>query len=114
MRKTLRWRWHGMGMRRPRPHRVESAAPASTRRSSRAAHSRVRLAWRAGRSSDHDALIGRTLAHVMAGGSLPHPTAVSDAYLRDLEREAFLKLCGELKTRQRMEHTLKTGKPLRN
>jgi 3-hydroxyacyl-CoA dehydrogenase len=74
----------------------------------------VHLAWRAGRITDHDALIGRTLAHVMGGGNLPHPAKVSESYLLDLEREAFLKLCGERKTLERIQHTLKTGKPLRN
>jgi 3-hydroxyacyl-CoA dehydrogenase len=74
----------------------------------------VHLAWRAGRISDHDALIGRTLAHVLAGGSQPCATTVSEAQLLDLEREAFLKLCGERKTLERIQHTLKTGKPLRN
>ena len=74
----------------------------------------VHLAWRAGRISDHDAVIGRALAHVIAGGSLPHATMVSEAHLLDLEREAFLKLCGERKTLERIQHTLKTGKPLRN
>ena len=74
----------------------------------------VHLAWRAGRISDHDALVGRTLALVLAGGSLPHPANVSEAYLLELEREAFLKLCGERKTLERIQHTLKTGKPLRN
>jgi 3-hydroxyacyl-CoA dehydrogenase len=74
----------------------------------------VHLAWRAGRISDHDALIGRTLAHIMAGGALPHPTTVTEQYLLDLEREAFLRLVGEAKTRDRIQHTLKTGKPLRN
>jgi 3-hydroxyacyl-CoA dehydrogenase len=74
----------------------------------------VHLAWRAGRISDHDALVGRVLASILAGGSLPHQTAVSEGYLLDLEREAFLKLCGEPKTLERIQHTLKTGKPLRN
>jgi len=74
----------------------------------------VHLAWRAGRLSDHDALLGRTLAWVLCGGSLPHQTTVSEQYLLDLEREAFLKLCGERKTLERIQHTLKTGKPLRN
>jgi 3-hydroxyacyl-CoA dehydrogenase len=74
----------------------------------------VHLAWRAGRISDHDALIGRTLAHVLSGGSLPHQTLVSEQHLLDLEREAFLKLCGERKTLERIQHTLNTGKPLRN
>jgi 3-hydroxyacyl-CoA dehydrogenase len=74
----------------------------------------IHLAWRAGRISDHDALIGRTLARIMAGGDLPHPSTVSEQHLLDLEREAFLALIGEPKTRARIQHTLKTGKPLRN
>jgi 3-hydroxyacyl-CoA dehydrogenase len=74
----------------------------------------VHLAWRAGRLSDHDALIGRTLAGILAGGSLAHQTTVSEQYLLDLEREAFLTLCGERKTLERIQHTLKTGKTLRN
>jgi 3-hydroxyacyl-CoA dehydrogenase len=74
----------------------------------------VHLAWRAGRISDHDAVVGRALANVLAGGSLPHQTTVNEQYILDLEREAFLKLCGERKTLERIQHTLKTGKPLRN
>jgi 3-hydroxyacyl-CoA dehydrogenase len=74
----------------------------------------VHLGWRAGRISDHDAVVGRALANVLAGGSLPNQTMVSEQYLLDLEREAFLKLCGERKTLERIQHTLKTGKPLRN
>ncbi len=74
----------------------------------------VHLAWRAGRISDHDALIGRKLAAVVAGGAIPHPARVSEQYLLDLEREAFLSLCGEPRTQERIRHTLKTGKPLRN
>jgi 3-hydroxyacyl-CoA dehydrogenase len=74
----------------------------------------VHLASRAGRISDHDALIGRKLATIMAGGNLPHQTTVCEQTLLDLEREAFLSLVGERKTQERMQHTLKTGKPLRN
>ena len=74
----------------------------------------VHLAWRAGRISDHDAVVGRALANVVAGGSLPYQTTVGEQYLLDLEREAFVKLCGERKTLERIQHTLKTGKPLRN
>jgi 3-hydroxyacyl-CoA dehydrogenase len=74
----------------------------------------IHLAWRGGRISDHDALIGRRLATIMAGGSLPHPTTVSEQRLLELEREAFLSLVAEPKTQERMQHTLKTGKPLRN
>ena len=74
----------------------------------------IHLAWRAGRISDHDALIGRKLATIMAGGALPHPTTVTEQELLDLEREAFLSLVGERKTLERIQHMLKTGKPLRN
>ena len=74
----------------------------------------VHLAWRAGRISDHDALIGRKLAWVLAGGNLAHPGTLTEQQLLDLEREAFLSLCGERKTLERIAHTLKTGKPLRN
>ena len=74
----------------------------------------VHLAWRGGRISDHDALIGRKLAHVLAGGDVPHAVPVGEQHLLDLEREAFLSLCGEPKTQERMAHTLKTGKTLRN
>jgi 3-hydroxyacyl-CoA dehydrogenase len=74
----------------------------------------VHLAWRAGRASDHDALVARKVAHIFAGGDIPHATTVSEQYLLDLEREAFLSLLGERKTLERIQHTLKTGKPLRN
>ena len=74
----------------------------------------VHLAWRAGRISDHDAVIGRKLAWILAGGNLPHAGTVTEQQLLDLEREAFLSLCGERKTLERIAHTLKTGKPLRN
>jgi 3-hydroxyacyl-CoA dehydrogenase len=74
----------------------------------------VHLAWRAGRITDHDKVVGHALATILAGGALPHQTTVGEEYLLDLEREAFLKLCGERRTLERIQHTLKTGKPLRN
>jgi 3-hydroxyacyl-CoA dehydrogenase len=74
----------------------------------------VHLAWRAGRISDHDAMIGRKLSWVLSGGNLAHPATLSENQLLDLEREAFLSLCGEPKTLARIQHTLKTGKTLRN
>ena len=74
----------------------------------------IHLALRAGRISEHDALIGRKLGWILAGGNQPHTTTLSEQQLLDLEREAFLSLCGERKTQERMAHTLKTGKPLRN
>ena len=64
--------------------------------------------------SVHDALIARKLAHVLCGGNLTSPSLVTEQYLLDLEREAFISLCGEPKTQERIEHMLKTGKPLRN
>jgi 3-hydroxyacyl-CoA dehydrogenase len=69
---------------------------------------------RGGFISEHDALIGEKLARILTGGDLNHETRVSEQYLLDLEREAFLSLCGTRKTQERMAHTLKTGKPLRN
>jgi 3-hydroxyacyl-CoA dehydrogenase len=64
--------------------------------------------------SEHDKKISTKLAYVMAGGDLSAPTEVSEQYLLDLEREAFLSLCGERKTLERIQFMLKTGKPLRN
>jgi 3-hydroxyacyl-CoA dehydrogenase len=64
--------------------------------------------------SDHDSLIGEKLAYVLAGGRLAGEHLVSEQYLLDLEREAFLSLCGTAKTQERMAYMLKTGKPLRN
>jgi 3-hydroxyacyl-CoA dehydrogenase len=69
---------------------------------------------RGGYISDHDAEIGAQLARILTGGDLNHPTRVSEQYLLDLEREAFLSLIGKRKTQERMAHMLKTGKPLRN
>ncbi|MGB0850147.1 MAG: 3-hydroxyacyl-CoA dehydrogenase/enoyl-CoA hydratase family protein [Bacteroidia bacterium] len=65
-------------------------------------------------ASEHDMKIGRKLAFVMAGGDLTQPTKVTEQYLLNLEREAFLSLLGERKTLERIQHILKTGKPLRN
>ena len=64
--------------------------------------------------SQHDQKIANKLAYVMAGGDLSEPSRVSEQYLLDIEREAFLSLCTERKTLERIQHMLKTGKPLRN
>lgn len=64
--------------------------------------------------SEHDKKIANKLAYVMAGGDLSEPTMVSEQYLLDLEREAFLSLCTERKTLERIQHMLTKGKPLRN
>jgi 3-hydroxyacyl-CoA dehydrogenase len=69
---------------------------------------------RGGFISEHDALIGEKLAHILTGGDLNHPTRVSEQHLLDLEREAFLSLVSQRKTQERLAHMLKTGKPLRN
>jgi len=65
-------------------------------------------------ASEHDQKIANKLGYVMAGGDLSEPAYVSEQYLLDLEREAFMSLCTERKTLERIEHMLKTGKPLRN
>lgn len=83
-----------------------------------AAESAMKLALhmmkRGGWISDHDELIGKKLAHIMSGGTINHKTQVSERYLLDLEREAFVSLCGERKTQERIAAMLKTGKVLRN
>ena len=64
--------------------------------------------------SDYDVIIAEKLAHILSGGRLTGAQTVSEQYLLDLEREAFLSLCGNPKTQERMQYMLKTGKPLRN
>ncbi len=68
----------------------------------------------AGQISEYDEVVGRKLGHVVCGGHVPYGTAVSEEYLHDLEREAFLSLLGQPKTQERMRHVLQTGRPLRN
>src|SRR5215472_103277 len=75
-----------------------------------AIHMMVRGAY----ASEYDAHVGRKLANILAGGPLTAPQMVSEQYVLDLEREAFVSLCGEKKTQERIAYTLKTGKPLRN
>ena len=69
---------------------------------------------KAGYATDHDAKVATKLAYVMCGGDLSEPTLVSEQYLLDLERQAFLSLCGERKTLERLQAVIKTGKPVRN
>jgi 3-hydroxyacyl-CoA dehydrogenase len=64
--------------------------------------------------SEHDEKIGKKVAEVITGGDVPSGTLVTEAYLLDLEREAFMSLCGERRTLERIQHMLKKGKPLRN
>ncbi|HLZ93421.1 MAG TPA: 3-hydroxyacyl-CoA dehydrogenase NAD-binding domain-containing protein [Candidatus Acidoferrum sp.] len=74
----------------------------------------IHLLVRGGYASEYDATVARRLANILAGGALSAPQMVSEQYVLDLEREAFVSLCGERKTQERIAHTLKTGKPLRN
>jgi 3-hydroxyacyl-CoA dehydrogenase len=79
-----------------------------------AMHAGINGMWRAHYATDHDVTVAKKLAYVMCGGDLTEPTLVSEQYLLDLEREAFLSLTGEKKTLERIQSILKTGKPLRN
>ncbi len=72
------------------------------------------LMGEAGFASEHDQKVARWIAYILAGGRVTAGSLVSEQYLLDLEREAFLSLCGERKTQERIAFTLKTGKPLRN
>jgi 3-hydroxyacyl-CoA dehydrogenase len=74
----------------------------------------IHMLVRGGYASEYDAVVARKLANILAGGPLTSPQMVSEQYVLDLEREAFVSLCGEKKTQERIAHTLKTGKPLRN
>ena len=74
----------------------------------------IYLMGEAGYASEHDQKVARWAAHILAGGRITPGTLVSEQYFLDLEREAFLSLCGERKTQERIAFTLKTGKPLRN
>ncbi len=70
--------------------------------------------YQSGQITEHDITVSTKVAHVLCGGNVFSDTTVSEQYLLDLEREAFLSLCGEPKTQARMQHMLTTGKPLRN
>ncbi len=74
----------------------------------------VFLMGEAGYASEHDQKVARWLAYILAGGRVTAGASVTEQYVLDLEREAFLSLCGERKTQERIAFTLKTGKPLRN
>jgi 3-hydroxyacyl-CoA dehydrogenase len=72
------------------------------------------LMGEAGYASEHDQKVARWIAYILAGGRVTAGAPLTEQYLLDLEREAFLSLCGERKTQERIAYTLKTGKPLRN
>jgi 3-hydroxyacyl-CoA dehydrogenase len=70
--------------------------------------------WRGGYATDHDKLVAQKLAYVMCGGDLSEASLVNEQYLLDLEREAFLSLCGQKKTLERIQSVMTSGKPIRN
>ncbi len=98
------------GYRPPPPRRIRviGESGAATLRSA------LRSLAEAHQISEHDAKIGVGLARILSGGAVPSGTAVSEQAILDLEREVFLSLCGEQKTRDRIQHMLTSGKPLRN
>jgi 3-hydroxyacyl-CoA dehydrogenase len=97
---------------RPRPQRTDIPAIGETGLS---LFKVILQQMRAGgQISEHDQKIGAKLAYILCGGDLTSLHFVSEQYIMDLEREVFLSLCGEPKTVERIKHTLKTGKPLRN
>jgi 3-hydroxyacyl-CoA dehydrogenase len=79
-----------------------------------ALHAGINGMWRGNYATDHDVTVAKKLAYVMCGGDLSEAQLVSEQYLLNLEREAFLSLCGEKKTLERIQSVLKSGKPLRN
>jgi 3-hydroxyacyl-CoA dehydrogenase len=72
------------------------------------------MAREGGYITEYDTVVGEKLAYVLSGGRPVGQPTVSEQFLLDLEREAFLSLCGQAKTQERMQHMLKSGKPLRN
>jgi 3-hydroxyacyl-CoA dehydrogenase len=74
----------------------------------------ISLMKESGYASEHDEKVARWAAYIVCGGRVTAGSLVSEQYLLDLELEAFLSLCGERKTQERIAYTLKTGKPLRN
>jgi 3-hydroxyacyl-CoA dehydrogenase len=74
----------------------------------------IHMMIRGGYATEYDGVVGRKVANILAGGAITAPQLVPEQYVLDLEREAFVSLCGQRKTQERIAHTLKTGKPLRN
>ena len=93
---------------------VERRIPAAGSATLATLETGIYLMGEAGFASEHDQKVAKKAAYVLCGGRLTPGSTVSEQYLLDLEREAFLSLCGERKTQERIAFTLKTGKPLRN
>jgi 3-hydroxyacyl-CoA dehydrogenase len=98
------------GYRPPRPRLVRLPGPSGYAN----IRSSLQMMLEAHQILPHDLVVGSALAHVLTGGNTTPTVKLTEQHLLDLEREAFLKLCGERKTLERIQHTLKTGKPLRN
>ena len=92
----------------PRQIRVAGGAAGATLQTA------IRHLVHAHRASEHDLRVVGAMAKVLCGGDVPAGAVVSEQHILDLEKEAFLSLCGEPKTRERIQHMLQTGKPLRN
>ena len=97
-----------------RPRRPLENVKAPGRNTASALKSLVWNIAAGGFATDYEAEMGSIIAEVITGGDVPTGTLISEQYLLDLEREAFLRLCGNPKTLERIEHMLKTGKALRN
>jgi len=98
------------GYRTPAPPEIRVLGEQFLSAAKLAVHQLVRGEF----ATEHDGMVARKMANILAGGPLSAPQTVSEQYVLDLEREAFVSLCGERKTQERIAHTLKTGKPLRN
>ncbi len=98
------------GYRPPEPALIPAAGPEGRAVLELGAYGMFMGGW----ATEHELFIARKLAYVLTGGNVPAGTLVTEQYLLDLEREAFLSLLGTKKTQERMAHLLKTGKPLRN
>jgi 3-hydroxyacyl-CoA dehydrogenase len=101
----------GAGFTAPQP-RMQIPAPGTAALAT--LETAIFLMGEAGYASEHDQKVARWAAYILAGGRVTAGSLVSEQYLLDLELEAFLSLCGERKTQERIAFTLKTGKPLRN
>jgi 3-hydroxyacyl-CoA dehydrogenase len=100
----------GAGYSAPAPREVPAAGESALATLKLGVH----LMRQAEYISDHDQKVANHVAHILCGGAIPAGTVMGEQYFLDLERQAFLSLCGERKTQERIAFTLKTGKPLRN
>lgn len=97
-----------------RPGKPDEAIPAPGRSVAASIKSQLWNLSQGGFATEYEAVMGGVIADVICGGDLPAGTLISEQYLLELEREGFLKLCGNKKTAERIQHMLKKGKPLRN